>query len=326
MNYTGVPCPVCGKPFADGDDIVVCPECGAPHHRECYKKLGHCALEQQLHAQGLSWQNPNDTPQNPNRREGVFCPNCGLFCDTGADFCPNCHFPLHKDSAPQQGAAHEQPVVDNPFEGEPISEIGFDDLFEAIYADDEISGIPAKDYIFIVRQNYIYFLRVFKILSQRAKAKVFNWCAFLFGFLYFFYRKMYKIGTILLGIYLVSNIPALVLSFHMIDQALDDPMLMSSLQFDLTGLEGWAVASQLMVYFRLGVAVFAGFVANRFYFSHCKKKIEQLRSISTGGSENEYFQTLSAIGGVSPIAVFLVAAVLVALVLISGTGMIFLLF
>ena len=25
-----------------GDDIVVCPECGAPHHRECYEKEGHC--------------------------------------------------------------------------------------------------------------------------------------------------------------------------------------------------------------------------------------------------------------------------------------------
>ena len=49
MNYQGVCCPVCGKPFQEGDDIVVCPECGAPHHRECYKSLGHCALQDQLH-------------------------------------------------------------------------------------------------------------------------------------------------------------------------------------------------------------------------------------------------------------------------------------
>ena len=26
--------------------MVYCPVCGAPHHRECYKNLGHCALEE----------------------------------------------------------------------------------------------------------------------------------------------------------------------------------------------------------------------------------------------------------------------------------------
>ena len=63
MNYKGVSCPVCGQPFQEGDDIVVCPECGAPHHRACYKQLGHCAMEQQLHPQHLSWQNPNPLRQ-----------------------------------------------------------------------------------------------------------------------------------------------------------------------------------------------------------------------------------------------------------------------
>lgn len=29
MNYKGVSCPVCGQEFKEGDDIVVCPECGA---------------------------------------------------------------------------------------------------------------------------------------------------------------------------------------------------------------------------------------------------------------------------------------------------------
>ena len=210
MNYQGVCCPVCGKPFQEGDDIVVCPECGAPHHRECYKSLGHCALQDELHQEGLSWQNPNDQrPQHQAQRDGVqpdqngniICPNCGLFCHEEDQFCPNCRFPLH------QAPRADRPVVENPFEGEEVSDTGFADMFEAIYADDELDGIPAKDFIFIVRQNYIYFLRVFKIFSQRAKAKIFNWSSFLFGFLYFFYRKMYKIGSILLGIYLLTNIP-----------------------------------------------------------------------------------------------------------------------
>ena len=31
--YNNCVCPVCKKQFEDGDDIVVCPECGTPHHR-----------------------------------------------------------------------------------------------------------------------------------------------------------------------------------------------------------------------------------------------------------------------------------------------------
>ena len=42
MEFTENKCPVCDKQFKKGDDIVVCPECGAPHHRECYEKVVHC--------------------------------------------------------------------------------------------------------------------------------------------------------------------------------------------------------------------------------------------------------------------------------------------
>ncbi|MGN0521602.1 MAG: RING finger protein, partial [Eubacterium sp.] len=40
--YDNEKCPVCGKQFGSDDDIVTCPYCGTPHHRECYNSLGHC--------------------------------------------------------------------------------------------------------------------------------------------------------------------------------------------------------------------------------------------------------------------------------------------
>ncbi|MBO5103830.1 MAG: hypothetical protein J6B74_02035 [Ruminococcus sp.] len=43
MNFVGEKCVFCGEVFKDGDDVVVCPECGSPHHRECYKKENRCA-------------------------------------------------------------------------------------------------------------------------------------------------------------------------------------------------------------------------------------------------------------------------------------------
>ena len=37
-KYYGCPCEGCGEPLTLQDDIVVCPDCGAPYHRTCYEK------------------------------------------------------------------------------------------------------------------------------------------------------------------------------------------------------------------------------------------------------------------------------------------------
>ena len=41
-EYINLPCVVCGKEFDENSDVVVCPVCGTPHHRDCYKQIGHC--------------------------------------------------------------------------------------------------------------------------------------------------------------------------------------------------------------------------------------------------------------------------------------------
>ena len=47
-------CPVCRERFREGDEITVCPECGTPHHRACYRVANKCSLEE-LHADGFVW-------------------------------------------------------------------------------------------------------------------------------------------------------------------------------------------------------------------------------------------------------------------------------
>ena len=57
MDYKGIKCPVCEKPFTENDDIVVCPTCGAPYHRACYMEKGACIFTD-LHEAGKDWAPP----------------------------------------------------------------------------------------------------------------------------------------------------------------------------------------------------------------------------------------------------------------------------
>ena len=72
-DYKGNTCPVCKQKFKEADDIVVCPDCGTPYHRECWKKVGVC-VHQADHAAGFEW-----TPDNviSDRPDDIVCPNCG---------------------------------------------------------------------------------------------------------------------------------------------------------------------------------------------------------------------------------------------------------
>ncbi len=50
-------CPYCENAFTENDDIVVCPDCGTPHHRGCYMDNKACKNEL-LHGSGFEWKSP----------------------------------------------------------------------------------------------------------------------------------------------------------------------------------------------------------------------------------------------------------------------------
>ena len=96
-DYKGNTCPVCKQKFKEADDIVVCPDCGTPYHRECWKKVGVC-VHQADHAAGFEW-----TPDNviSDRPDDIVCPNCGTHNPLGAKYCNHCgvSLPDHPDHA-----------------------------------------------------------------------------------------------------------------------------------------------------------------------------------------------------------------------------------
>lgn len=57
-KFSGADCPVCRAAFVETDDIVVCPDCGTPHHRHCYAELSACGNKER-HG-GFVWKSPID--------------------------------------------------------------------------------------------------------------------------------------------------------------------------------------------------------------------------------------------------------------------------
>ena len=96
-KYYGCPCEGCGKPLTLRDDIVVCPDCGAPYHRDCYEKLGRC-IHAPAHSAGYEWKFPYQDS------ELCTCPACGEsitideeMLDKGMINCPKCGEELEFD-------------------------------------------------------------------------------------------------------------------------------------------------------------------------------------------------------------------------------------
>jgi hypothetical protein len=74
-NYNGIPCPVCKKDFTEKDTArpVICPDCGAPYHLDCYKSLGNCAFADR-HKNGFVWAvpAPSESKNKPETLEEGF--------------------------------------------------------------------------------------------------------------------------------------------------------------------------------------------------------------------------------------------------------------
>lgn len=92
MRYTNQICDGCGKIFTEGEDIVVCPECATPQHRECYNNHGGC-VNSHRHGEDFTWTGVGViTPAAPaeEKIKTIPCPNCGYGNPEGAEYCKQC--------------------------------------------------------------------------------------------------------------------------------------------------------------------------------------------------------------------------------------------
>lgn len=194
MKYTGESCQWCGVAFDDGDDIVVCPDCAAPYHRECWHAHGHCALADK-HGEGFVWQRAaGNEPAEEKREENapfgapeeVTCPGCGTVSPKGTVVCPNCGMPLAPVS------------FGGPAAGEAMFRPDFD-------PNERIGDVTSGDVAMFCRTGGARYTKAFRKLAGGA-ALGFNWAALFFTPFWFFYRKLYKAAAIFASVFIALNI------------------------------------------------------------------------------------------------------------------------
>lgn len=169
MKYTGVQCPVCLKTFDDLSDVVVCPECGTPHHRECYEKNGGC-INAAKHGTDFAWVSPiKPAEEEPAKKEEAPAPPVPSF--------------ITKEDAPKNGVIGEM-HTDNM--GNQFPE------YREIKGTEKIGDYTVDDYAQVIKKNVPRFMPKFMVMDRKKRKVSWNWAAFLFGPFYLAYRKMYK--------------------------------------------------------------------------------------------------------------------------------------
>lgn len=171
MKYTNFKCPVCDEFFQEDDDVVVCAECGTPHHRECYLKNGKCINENKHGTDEpieVEFQNVQETlkEENPDISEEKF----------------------------------ESPVQENQPE-QIVREI-----FEEINNNEKnitIDGKPVSYYEAAVGKNQKYYIPRFMLIDRTKKTFSWNIASFFVPLAWSLYRKMYKIAAVILALYVL---------------------------------------------------------------------------------------------------------------------------
>ena len=338
LKYSGYDCPVCNKPFGEGEDIVVCPVCGAPHHRECYKRAGGCGLEAN-HAKGISWedhvrshtrqQSAQGGSSSENASYGADsntavqrCPACGSINPADGIFCQVCGTMMqNRNSAaagsfgsgaagtPFQGQAPGyQQGAQNPYANAASSPYG------GMNPEDHLGEATVKEVATYVGPSSGFYLSRFRLSAANGNRNMsFCWSGFLFGFLYFFYRKVYRVAVPLLIIFLFSLLPSFVYSYEYLRElmvqygAISFPLPVISTPV----LDQLAVLSNICQIAQFVVAGLMGFTGHKLYLQDINRKIAAVKAENASAPTDQYIRALSKTGGVSPVLPAVIAGVLV---------------
>ena len=235
INFEGLKCGICEKEFEKDEDVVVCPECGTPMHRSCYKETGVCPAADK-HSDGFVFEGfdkikesakqlssnainkKKQTKKEVSEESQYPCHLCGEMNKPNANFCNRCGTRLIKPD--------KKPAVSSTEELSDMLGVEVKQISPVQSALDPLAGIPASaqfeedvtaaDMACYIAVNTPYYMRAFDLIKR--KANKFNWSAAVFSGIWFLYRKMYKVAAILIAVGVLFSFINTVLTFDTVSK------------------------------------------------------------------------------------------------------------
>ena len=198
-------CQICKGYLFEDDDIVICPECGAPHHRDCWQTVGHCGLIDD-HGTERQYDKVKAEEQKATAEgDEKVCPSCGKTAKTeGAEFCPYCG-KLYSGEPQHQHQNQGFPGGRNVFVGGiPYAP----NSYGGIPKDSKIEDLKVEHVAKFVGSNAHRYIPKFATLNKHNKTS-WNWAAFLFPSCWCFSRKMHLTGLMYFIILLAASLSAI---------------------------------------------------------------------------------------------------------------------
>lgn len=290
-KYYGCPCEGCGKPLALKDDIVVCPDCGAPYHRTCYEKLGRC-IHSPAHSAGYEWHFPY---QDAELRT---CPSCGERTLRSEETCRCCGAALPPETKADEQlndrqAAQEEQRGGFDYESfyRQYEQQTLDPLhrnLQAAFGQEElIDGIPSRDWMDYIGAAAPAYLNDYSRMKLQHTKISLSFSALLFGPFYFFYRKAWKPAFAFLAAELLLFVPTLLQMMQITG---------SSLSLGLSD-STYVVLGRVVSLASFALMLVRGMFAKWFYRKSAAEHIRRIRAEFPDDAQRSV--VLSAQGGVS---------------------------
>lgn len=276
-------CPVCRAPFGENDDIVVCPECGTPHHRACWERKGCCAVGQ-YHAEGFVWD--GRLPDEQEKPEAQPQPNIDP----------------HHAEYPQGTPIADEPLDINKFAEEIIAS-------QHDPSDERGEDGVSMHELFSYSGGSLHYLSAFSMFRLKEMRRTplrnisINLCAGLLQPLNQFYRRLDGLGVLLTIWAFASVIPAIVIEIGLTDGSTALTNGLSLLQM-LLNLISFLITAGLCLY------------GDYIYYRTAVRRIKKIRAAYDDGRAEGYFERLEEKG--NPSILRMIIAVLVISILAAG--------
>lgn len=299
MDWKGHKCVSCHKTFAEGDDIVICPECGAPYHRACYAAEGRCVFSAK-HGGEFEYLPPEAKPDV--NAGGPVCVVCHTQNPPDALFCERCGQPIRPGMEPgdaPEHAPHYAAPDQNGTDAFRNGQYAPQNVMTQLHLAKEYDGIATQDWMTYIGNSAPYYLYQFQRMNESGRKTSFCWSALLVPEYYFFYRRMWGWGILALAVSVLVSLPMVLVLASMTGVSWAAGLSVSTLNLlsGVCGLLNWGA--------RIAACLFAFYL----FRQNAAQKMRGMRE--TAADEDGYHDVLRRKGGPSVAVTVLVAALTV---------------